>query len=128
MCNIQKGDVSILAVTCRDTVAAKAHYHVSCYKDYTRGTSKEHKQNDADTKEHENEDKHYAVIESEAYENLFDFMRTEIIPNKEIVIVVSLTKKLGTSIFKVKVMCVILQRNIFTGSCSRNWLFLTVDH
>jgi len=40
-CAIQKGDAKILAVTSRDIVAAEAHYHVSCYKDYTRIKNKE---------------------------------------------------------------------------------------
>ncbi len=33
---IQKGDEHIIAVTSRDIVAAEAHYHTSCYKNYTR--------------------------------------------------------------------------------------------
>ena len=39
-CAIQKGDEKILAVTSRDIVAAEAHYHVSCYKNYTRDGTK----------------------------------------------------------------------------------------
>ncbi len=32
----ERSDETILAVTSRDIVAAKAHYHTSCYKAYTR--------------------------------------------------------------------------------------------
>lgn len=35
-CATQKGDRKILAITSRDIVAAEAHYHLSCYKNYTR--------------------------------------------------------------------------------------------
>ena len=35
-CATRKGDDKILSITNRDIVAAEAHYHVSCYKDYTR--------------------------------------------------------------------------------------------
>lgn len=35
-CATQKGDENILAVTSRDIVAAEAHYHISCYKNYMR--------------------------------------------------------------------------------------------
>ena len=37
---IQKNDGKILTVTSRDIVAAKAHYHRSCYKNYTRMKTK----------------------------------------------------------------------------------------
>lgn len=98
-CAIQKGDESILAATSRDIVAAEAHYHVSCYKNYTRGKSKEHEHNDSDGKENETDgDKLYVMIESEAYENLFDCIRSEVIPNKKIVALASLTKNLESSI------------------------------
>lgn len=50
-CATQKGDEKILAVTSRDIVAAEAHYHISCYKDYTRIKKKEpeYKENDEET-------------------------------------------------------------------------------
>lgn len=35
-CAVQKMDEKILAVISRDIVAAEAHYHHSCYKNYTR--------------------------------------------------------------------------------------------
>jgi len=33
---ISCNDERLLAVTARDIVAAEAHYHCSCYRDYTR--------------------------------------------------------------------------------------------
>ena len=40
-CATLKGDEKILAVTSRDIVAAEAHYHFSCYRNYTRGSSED---------------------------------------------------------------------------------------
>ena len=36
-----KGDDRILSLTARDVVAAEAHYHASCYKLYTKVSSKD---------------------------------------------------------------------------------------
>ncbi len=69
------------SVASRDIVAAEAHYHHSCYKNYTRMKRPE------DVKEGDNE------LE-EAYGSLFEYIRTDIIPNKKIVQVTSLTAKL----------------------------------
>ena len=33
---VQRMDQNILAITSRDIVSAKAHYHKSCYRNYTR--------------------------------------------------------------------------------------------
>ena len=80
-CAILKGDEKILA---------EAHYHCSCYKIYTKVKTKE--------REHECEktdrEEWYQIVEKEAYANLFDYIRTDIIPSKKIVPVTSLTMKL----------------------------------
>ncbi len=81
-CAIQKNDGKILAVASRDIVAAEAHYHHSCYKNYTRM-----KPRPEDVKEGDNEFE-------EAYGSLFEYIRTDIIPNEKIVQVTSLTAKL----------------------------------
>ena len=52
-CAIQKGNGKILAVTSRDIVAAEAHYHVSCYKNYTRDGTKVPEYKDKSNKENE---------------------------------------------------------------------------
>lgn len=83
MCH-PKNDGKILAVTSRDIVAAEAHYHHSCYKNYTRMKSKHE-----DVREGGNE------LE-EAYGSLFEYIRNDIIPNKKVVRVTSLTAKLNS--------------------------------
>lgn len=89
-CAILKGDDKILAITSRDIVAAEAQYHISCYKRYTvKVTVKECKEKDNDDDEGT-----YHTIENQAFANLYKFIRTEIIPNKRIVTVTSLTAKL----------------------------------
>lgn len=93
-CAIQKGDANILAVT-RDIVAAEAQYHVSCYKNYTRVKKIEHDCKDKNEKENETDgDELYQSVEREAYEDLFKYIRTDIISNKKIVPITSLTTKL----------------------------------
>ena len=82
-CAIHKGDENIIAVTSRDIVAAEAHYHLSCYKNYTRVKIKDTGEEDA-----------YGMAERESYANLFEYIRSEIIPNKEIVSVAFLCSKL----------------------------------
>jgi len=82
-CAIHKGDEKILTVTSRDIVAAEAHYHHSCYKNYTRVKIKDAGEKDA-----------YEMAEREAYANLFEYIRSEIIPKKEIVSVAFLCSKL----------------------------------
>ena len=83
-CATLKGDEKILAVTSRDIVAAEAHYHFSCYRNYTRGVK---------TKQPDQE-KRYEKVEGEALANLFDYIRRDIIPSKKVLPLASLTSKL----------------------------------
>ncbi|KAG0714704.1 hypothetical protein GWK47_001513 [Chionoecetes opilio] len=81
----------MIALTSRDIVAAEAHYHASCYRNYTR--------NKEDSNENEEEkvtDEFilYHKVEGEAYQELFEYIREDIIPNKRIIPVTSLTTKL----------------------------------
>jgi hypothetical protein len=40
-CTLQTNDVKLLGlVNSRELVAAEAHYHRSCYRDYTKSTEK----------------------------------------------------------------------------------------
>ena len=74
-------------MTSRDIVAAEAHYHHSCYKNYTRIKTKECV--------HEGERKGGdEMVDREAYANLVEYIRTDIIPNKKIVPITCLTAKL----------------------------------
>lgn len=74
-CAIQKRDEKILAVTSRDVVAAEAHYHRSCYKEYTRIKKKEPKNQDNNAGT--DGDEEYKRIEREAYKALFVYIRTD---------------------------------------------------
>ena len=85
-------DEKILAVTSRDIVAAEAHYHHSCYKNYTRMKISHEPEDD---KEDGDEDE---MAEKVAHTNLFEYIRSDIIPNKKIVTVTSLAAKLKSFI------------------------------
>lgn len=76
---VQRGDERLIALTSRDIVAAEAHYHISCYKMYTK-TDEKKVENDNGTDEYER----YHTIEDEAYAELFEYIRTNVIPNKRI--------------------------------------------
>ena len=90
---IQKGDDAILAVTSRDIIAAEAHYHVSCYKIYTKPVEPGEKY--LDTSENMTDyDVFYQRVEKEAYSDLLHFIKNDVIPNKEIVQFTSLAMKL----------------------------------
>ena len=96
-CAILKSDARILAITSRDTVAAEAHYHASCYKSYTNIKTKE--RDYVGDKEVENSSQvtdmlSYEVAEVEGYVQLFHYIRNEVIPHKKVVPVAQLTEKL----------------------------------
>lgn len=91
-CAREKQDDKILAATSRDIVAAEAHYHKSCYKNYTRKTKKSQ---ESRTSKNENEyEKAYNEVESEAYDDLFTFIRNEMLPDKLIVPVATLAARM----------------------------------
>ena len=62
-CALEKQDEKILAVTSRDIVAAEAHYHTSCYRNFTRKTDKSQESRRTSISEGE---KSYNMAESEA--------------------------------------------------------------
>ncbi|XP_062584618.1 uncharacterized protein LOC134246311 [Saccostrea cucullata] len=92
-CAIQRGDDKIIAVTSRDIVAAEAHYHISCYKEYTKVKKSELKDTDQTNTESDG-DEQYQKIVREAYEKLFEFIRSDVLDSKSIVPVTFLTEKL----------------------------------
>jgi len=94
-CAIKKGDEHIIAVTSRDIVAAEAHHHASCYRNYTR-VKETVKEPNVETEEDLDPDEQYRHIEKAAYESLFEHIRTNIIPDKQIVTVASLTHQIET--------------------------------
>lgn len=94
-CAIDRGDAKIIALTCRDLVTAEAHYHKSYYKNFTRYTARN---NELDTSEenHDLDDD----MEHDFYD-LVEYIKTSVIPNKQIVPFASLTNKFQ-SIMKLK--------------------------
>lgn len=77
-------DEKILAITSRDIVAAEAHYHRSCYRDYTRPAQQRHPE-----KSEPGDDDEY-----DAFSDLFHFIRTDVLDSQVVITVIKLTKKL----------------------------------
>ena len=69
----EQKDTRILALASRDLVAAEAHYHRSCYRDFTRKFDLVDEKS-IDEKELEDEPS-YEDMESSAYDHLFDVIR-----------------------------------------------------
>ena len=82
---LAKCDDKILATTTRDIVAAKAHYHRSCYRDYTRPE----KIRSSSSSDQEKDD-----AEERAISDLFTYIRSEVIEKQSITTMTELTKKL----------------------------------
>jgi len=78
---IAKGDEKIMAITTRDIVAAEAHYHRSCYRDYTRPEKVKTEVNDA---------------QDDAFKELFEYIRSYVIDAQAVVTMVHLVSKLET--------------------------------
>lgn len=68
---VKKMDTRLLAITSRELVAAEAHYHKSCYRDYTREDKLLfEKPADADSA--------YNDAEKRSYEQLFAYIRSDL--------------------------------------------------
>ena len=97
LCNraIRKGDEKNLAVTTRDIVSAEVHYHISCYKNYTRDSTITPENNAKGNEEKETGGGDpYHVIENEAFTKPNGVQRTDIIPHKKVVPMTFLISKL----------------------------------
>ena len=70
-CAVDRGDAKIIALTCRDLVAAEAHYHRYCYRNYMRSTARN---KELDTSE-ENHDL-YGDVEHDSYGDLVKYVKT----------------------------------------------------
>ena len=79
----ERCDERILAITSRDIVAAEAHYHRTCYRDYTRPTPQQHPE--------ESEPKNDA--EYDAVSDLFSFIRNDVLDAQVVVTMIELIKK-----------------------------------
>ena len=77
-------DQRILAITSRDIVAAEAHYHRSCYRDYTRPAQQQQPEKS------EPED----AAEYDAFLDLFRFIRTDVLDLQVVITMIELTKTL----------------------------------
>ena len=77
-------DKKIMAITSREIVAAEAHYHRSCYRDYTRPA-----QQRQSVKSEPGDDAEY-----DAFSDLFQFIRNEVLDSQVVTTMIELTKKL----------------------------------
>ena len=79
---MEKKDSRILAIASREIVAAKACYHRTCYKGYTRTEAS----NGASDGCGETLEDEYAYLESEASRQmLFDNVRSDVLVNEKII-------------------------------------------
>lgn len=86
---VKKCDEKILAVTSRDIVAAQAHYHRSCYREYTRPT----KTSQASASSDEEMDAEY-----DAFSDLFEYIRAVVLDKQKVVSMTDLAKELELSV------------------------------
>lgn len=86
----QKQDSIILAIVSRDIVAAEAHYHRSCYKEYTRSE----RTLDTDAQIDAAEDIAYYEAERNAYSSLFEFIRTDFLQKPRVIKMTDITIQL----------------------------------
>ena len=80
-----KMDNEILAATSRELVAAEAHYHKTCYRDYNYYSQPSNKSGTV-----EDGDQTYADVEDDAYQMLFANLRDELLPNPRVLTMVEL--------------------------------------
>lgn len=90
----RKLDNRILAITSRELVAAEGHYHRSCYRAYTR---EEPAVTSAASEQGDDIDSQYKSAEKRSYDELFLYIRNELIPKPEILCMTDLTSRLVSS-------------------------------
>lgn len=86
-----KMDNKLLAVTSRELVAAEAHYHKTCYRDYTREYNIQSNNNEITATEG---DRTYADDVEDAYQMLFANISDDLFSNPRVMTMVELTAKL----------------------------------
>ena len=77
-----KNDSKIIAIVSRELVAAEACYHRTCYKSYTRPEENCTVTSDGSSESSNDE---YSRQESDAYQMLFDHIRSDVIENERVV-------------------------------------------
>ena len=88
--SIEKGDRKIIALVSRELVAAEAHYHRSCYKEYTRTDDCKNIKD-----ERKMELSEYETTETQAYEMLCQYIREDLISNPRVIKFTELITKLS---------------------------------
>lgn len=90
----KRQDEHILAVTSRNIVAAEAWYHRSCYRSYTsvKDAIIDHTKDDAN----DDPDAKYKIAETEAYLQLFQYIRQELFQYPKVVTLTYLAHLLST--------------------------------
>ena len=90
---MKKKDNRILPIASREIVAADACYHRTCYKGYTRAEASATIASDGCGELVEDE---YTNLESEAYQMLFDYIRSDVLANEKTVRLTELTELLAS--------------------------------
>ena len=90
----RKVDERILALTSRDIVAAEAQYHRTCYRIYTRSRLSEETESNVHTI---NEESEYWLVESNAYDELFEFIRLDLMKQPRLIMLTDLRDRLECS-------------------------------
>lgn len=88
-------DQRILALLSRELVAAEGHYHKSCYKVYTKGDASA--SSGAGEEQEQCEQAVYEEAEKQSYEELFLYIRNELLPNPVVLPMTDLTARLERS-------------------------------
>ena len=86
----RKMDSRLLAIVSRELVAAEAHYHRSCYRSYTKDPLTSVEKDELSPLESTD----YECVEKCAYEQLYLYIRSELIPKALIANMTELTAKL----------------------------------
>ena len=88
---MEKKDSRILAIASREIVAAEACYHRKCYNVYTRAVASPTGATDGCGESLEDG---YVNFESEAYQMLFDYIRSDVLAKEKIVRLTEITELL----------------------------------
>ncbi|KAG1659185.1 hypothetical protein GQR58_022660 [Nymphon striatum] len=90
----EKQDTKILALSSRELVAAEAHYHRSCYKEYTRKDVSKSCVEVCDDESDDESETSYLEIEAECYQMLFSFTREHVISSLNVMRFSNIRKQL----------------------------------
>ena len=92
MAATEQMDKRVLSIASRDLIAPEAHYHKSCYRDYTRILDKK---NEVTSTEGDTEISKFEAAVSESYEELFEYIRNDVFTVPRVMAMTELTEKLS---------------------------------